>query len=499
MTVRIHDFQIFLHNIQTRMPFRYGIAEMTVVPHLFLQINCEVDGQKFNGLSADNLIPKWFTKNPETSYEGDLQDMLQIIRQAGEIAIQVGSAESVFDLWLQVYQDQQTWASDNKYPPLLWNLGVSLIERALIHAYCTAKEITFSEAIQRNDLGIRLSDIHSVLEDYVPSDLLPEHPSREIVIRHTIGLSDAISEAELKENERLNDGLPQSLEANISAYGIRYFKIKINGVVDQDAERLCRIGAVLRECGVGDYFFTLDGNEQYQSVEEFKWFWEQISNETSCSPHMARLLFVEQPFHRQYALNEETRKDLIAWDSRPLIIIDESDAELDSMQIALGSGYAGTSHKNCKGVFKSVANASLLAYLREQEPHRKLILSGEDLANIGPVALLQDLTVMSVLGIQNVERNGHHYFPGLSIFPVDVQKYALSEYPDLYHQPGYFPTLNINDGKITIDSLLKAPFGLNNDFSPENWFKSDALWNFESLHFYNRKELRWKESLQKKI
>ena len=34
-------------------------------------------------------------------------------------------------------------------------------------------------------------------------------------------------------------------------------------------------------------------------------------------------------------------------------------------------------------------------------------MSGEDLANVGPVALLNDLAVMSVLGVEDVERNGH--------------------------------------------------------------------------------------------
>ncbi len=64
MTVRVNNFRIFLHNIQTRMPFRYGIAEMTAVPHLFFQVECEVDGQEIHGIAADNLIPKWFTKDP---------------------------------------------------------------------------------------------------------------------------------------------------------------------------------------------------------------------------------------------------------------------------------------------------------------------------------------------------------------------------------------------------------------------------------------------------
>jgi len=481
MTIRVIDFQIFLHNIQTRMPFRYGIAEMTAVPHLFLQVECEVDGQKSYGVAADNLIPKWFTKDPETRYEDDLKDMLRVIRQAGEFSDQAGSAASVFDLWNRLYREQRTWAVERWYPPLLWNFGVSLVERAMIDAYCRAKGVTFPEAIAGNALGIRLQDIHPELDGYSPAELLPKHLLKEINVRHTIGLSDAIFEDEISPQDQLNDGLPQSLEANIRTYGVRYFKIKINGDADQDAERLCRIDAVLRECGVDDYYFTLDGNEQYRSVAGFRAFWERIANETSCSPHLARLLFVEQPFHRQIALSEETRDDLLAWEDRPLIIIDESDAELDSMRTALKSGYAGTSHKNCKGIFKSIANACLLAVLKEKESHRSLVLSGEDLANIGPVALLQDLTVMSVLGIKNVERNGHHYFPGLGVFPADVQKLTLAEHPDLYHQPRRFPTLRIQKGKTDIASLLQAPFGFNARFAPEQWFQIENSWNFESL------------------
>jgi hypothetical protein len=352
----------------------------------------------------------------------------------------------------------------------------------MIDAYCRVKGITFATAIRENILGIRLQNIHPALQGYVPAGFIPSKPLQKIQIRHTVGLSDAIAETDIAPDQHLNDGLPQSLEANIRAYGVKYFKIKINGDAVQDVERLCSIDAVLKNCGVNDYFFSLDGNEQYQSVAEFRVFWQRITNETTCSPHMARLLFVEQPFHRRVALSEETRKDLTAWDDRPLMIIDESDAQIESMQTALDSGYAGTSHKNCKGIFKSVANACWLTYIQEQEPHRKLILSGEDLANLGPVALLQDLTVMSVLGVKHVERNGHHYFAGLNAFPEEVQQQVLTSHSDLYHQPAEFATLKIRNGRIDITSLLRSPFGYKNEFSPEHWFQPESTWNFESLH-----------------
>jgi hypothetical protein len=481
MTIRVHRSQAFLHNIQTRMPFRYGIAEMTAVPHLFLQLTCEIDGQQAFGVAADNLIPKWFTKDPHTSYENDLQDMRAVIQKAGEFAVQAGSVSCIFELWKFVYQAQRAWASEPGYPPLLWNFGVSLVERALIDVFCRVKGITFVEALRENTLGVNLKDIHPELVDYAPAELLPKHPLREINIRHTIGLSDVIAEDEILPEQRLNDGLPQSLEANIRTYGIRYFKIKVSGNVDVDAERLCRIDSAFEKCGVNNYYFTLDGNEQYKNVLEFRAFWEQITHESACSPYMERLLFVEQPFHRQVALSDETIRDLLSWNARPLMIIDESDAEIKSMRTALESGYAGTSHKNCKGIFKSVANACLLTYMRKLEPNRKFILSGEDLANVGPVALLQDLIVMSVLGIKHVERNGHHYFAGLKAFPVEVQQQLLYSHQDLYHQPTDFPTLKISNGSINIASLLQSPFGLKSELLPELWFQPEDSWKFESL------------------
>ena len=52
-------------------------------------------------------------------------------------------------------------------------------------------------------------------------------------------------------------------------------------------------------------------------------------------------------------------------------------------------------------------------------------MSGEDLVNIGPVALLQDLAVSATLGVTSIERNGHHYFAGLSAFPSSVGRQML--------------------------------------------------------------------------
>ena len=481
MSIRVRQFQLYLHNIQTRMPFRYGIAEMTAVPHLILKVDCEIDGEMVTGFSADSLIPKWFTKDPETAYRDDLADMLAVIKQAGAFAHQAGEAVSAFALWREVYRLQEAWAGEKGYPSLLWNFGVSLVERAVIDALCRVKEVSFAEAVDSNLLGIQLGEIHPELAGSRPGEWLPDEPLDVIDIRHTVGLGDYLADEDIPLDERLDDGLPQSLEANITHYGLRYFKIKIKGDVDQDSDRLCQIDQLLKKHGVEDYRFTLDGNEQYKTVSEFRRFWEKITSDSGCSPHMAQLLFVEQPFHRTVALNERTRKDLLAWEGRPLMIIDESDSEIGSMRTALESGYAGTSHKNCKGVFKSIANACLLEYLRQQNGGRQYVLSGEDLANVGPAALLQDLAVMAALGITHVERNGHHYFAGLSMFPESVQQHVLFQHPALYHKEGSYAALKISHGRIEVKSLHQVGLGHLGALEADDWFQPLEQWHFDSL------------------
>ena len=126
-----------------------------------------------------------------------------------------------------------------------------------------------------------------------------------------------------------------------------------------------------------------------------------------------RILVVEQPVHRDRALSDDAGAVLRAWPERPPLIIDESDGAVGDLPRALALGYAGTSHKNCKGIVKGVANACLLENRRRRG--QRVVLTGEDLCNLGPVALLQDLAMMALLNVKHVERNRHHYYRKLSI------------------------------------------------------------------------------------
>ena len=95
------------------------------------------------------------------------------------------------------------------------------------------------------------------------------------------------------------------------------------------------------------------------------------------------------------------------------------------------------------------------------------MLTGEDLCNLGPVALLQDLAMMALLGIEHVERNGHHYYRGLSMWPQEWQDPVLAAHGDLYarHALG-FACLQVGEGRLRLDSVNNAPFGVAPLFDP---------------------------------
>src|SRR6266498_2687922 len=107
----VSPFEFFVLHTRTRFPFRYGIASMTEVPHLFVRARVTVDGKSSLGLTAEGLPPKWFTKNPATTFEQDLPEMLQVISHAAKLAERIAqSSVSFFDFWRELYRQQSNWA-----------------------------------------------------------------------------------------------------------------------------------------------------------------------------------------------------------------------------------------------------------------------------------------------------------------------------------------------------------------------------------------------------
>lgn len=459
--IRVLAAHLFRADLQTRMPFKYGIATMTHVPHVFLRVTFEIDGRTQDGIAADHLPPKWFTKDAARDPADEIAEMIRVIKQAVHNAESI-AAPTVFGFWRELYAQQTSWAVANQLPPLLAHFGTSLVERSALDAFARSRSMPLHQLLRDGALGIELGAIHPELAGSVAKDWLPAEPLPKVFARHTVGLADPLTASDVAPDAKLDDGLPQTLEDCIRFYGLRHFKVKIDGRPEADQQRLDRLASLFAQHAPTDYACSLDGNESFHSITAFREYWRELTARPSLKEFMRHLLFVEQPFHRSVALEPAFGALARDWSDRPPIIIDESDAELGSLPTALRLGYAGTSHKNCKGIFKGIANACRLRQLRHEQPRGQWMMSGEDLSNIGPVALLQDLAVQSLLGIASVERNGHHYFAGVSFWPKEWQAALLERHGDLYkHGERGWPQLDVSDGELVLGSVNAAPFGVS--------------------------------------
>lgn len=476
MKIALKSTRLGLRNSTTRLPFRYGSACLTRCPQAVLAATIEADGRVQQGYSGDCLPPGWFDKSPDKDFARQIDDMLAAIelgQQAfGELLSQPGE---LFPAWLAAGETVHRQAAERGLTPLLASFGTSMVERAILDAMARHASVSFAAAVRENLYGIDSGRFHSRLAGNAPRDWLPAEPVRSIYLRHTIGLADPLTAAEIPSEERLHDGFPQALEEYIEHSGIRYFKIKVSNGLDHDVARLKTIAALIEKHRGPDYRVTLDGNEQYKTAAQF----DELMDTLRATPELEMLLentlVIEQPLARQIALDAAHTsgiRELGRW--RP-VIIDESDGELESYQQAIELGYRGVSSKNCKGPIKSLLNAGLTWALNNRGTAPNYVMTGEDQCSVGIIPTQADLCLVATLGLEHVERNGHHYHPGLTYLPEAQRRAALAAHGDFYAEQHGIISPHPEGGKLNIGSLQCVGFGfaVEPDFdsmeSPEEW------------------------------
>jgi hypothetical protein len=453
---RIASIAAHVTHVATRIPFRYGIAEMTQAPHVVVELRVESPEGSADGWASEHLAPKWFTKNPNSAFEDDIRDMVAVIEHAVGVAQGRGAA-TPFDLWWQLQAAQQAWGDREGIPGLLSGLGSAIVERALVDAVCRLLGVPFADALRSGALGFDAGRIHPELESQSLHDAFPANTATTIAVRHTVGLSDPLTDDEVMDAPA--DDLPVSLDTIIARYGVTHFKVKTAGDAERDVPRLRRILELTAAHGV-DPWFTIDGNESMTTADHLLDWGGALLADPALSPVLReRLIAVEQPFHRSIALGVDVGSALRAFELP--VIIDESDDAVGTIRAAMDLGYAGGTYKGCKGVFRGLANAALV---RHRGGTSRTVLTAEDLSTLPPLTVPQDLAVAHVCGLTHIERNGHHYFGRLAPLDPRVEDKAVAAHPDVYErQSDGRVRLKIVDGAIQLDTVLAAPFG----FAPD--------------------------------
>ncbi len=470
MRVRILNTSFAVTDCHTRLPFRFGMNTMTWAPTLTARVELEGEGGKAIGHSADLLVPKWFEKDPAKSLQQDVEGLMQSATAAARVA-QTERLESVFELWWRTYKERVHGQPLDASDRLLRGFGVALVERAVMDAACRLAQVSFFDALKQDLFRIQPALVYPELCDWSLAESLPDQPRRTIAVRHTVGLLDDLRVSDIDPAQRIEDGLPQALEEDIQAYGLQWFKLKLCGDREVDLPRTLAFGEVLKEHARPDARFTVDGNEQFADLDLLVTFLKDLARQPGGSWLVERLLYIEQPLPRAVSLDSAAKSGLAALAEIAPVILDEADHGIEAFPRALELGYGGVSIKNCKGVFRALLNRGLCE-------KRGAFQSGEDLTNLGVLALQQDLCTMAALGLGHVERNGHHYFRGLDHLSRSEANSAQEHHPGLWTQADGGHRLKIEEGRLDLTSLPGVGFGYSNTI---DWESRTPLedWTFQ--------------------
>ena len=451
MRLRIRDVAFAVSDCSTRLPFRFGISTMTWAPTLTARVELESEAGSAVGFSADLLVPKWFEKDPSKSIEEDVRGLMASA-QAAAACYRAAPEATAFDLWHGVYASRVLARPFDAPDRLLRGFGVALVERAMLDALCRAAGVSFFAALEQDLPGVRpevlFPELGADQRGWSLAADLPDAPADSVALRHTVGLVDELRSDEVAV--RIDDGRPEALEEDIEAYGLSWFKLKLCGDAAIDLPRCLDFAEVVRAKATPDWRVTVDGNEQFASAAGLADFVEELARRDA--DLVARLELIEQPLARTRSFEESERGGLARLAEHAPVILDEADHGPEALVRALDLGYGGVSMKNCKGVLRALCARGLCAA-------RGAVQSAEDLTNLGVLALHQDLATVAALGIGHVERNGHHYFPGLEHLPAGEAASALAEHPDLWTDQGRGPELRIEDGRLHLSSLQRPGYG----------------------------------------
>jgi hypothetical protein len=436
--LKLRDIAFFERPVCFARPFRFGAITINATPQLFVRAEIEVEGRGTAvGAGAELLVPKWFDKRPDRSPAQTVDDLRRSLAIARGLYLAQSGFTTAFGLHAACIGDQVAACAKESIPPLAAAYGPAEIDKAILDALLRATGASFFGGMAGNIAGLDARLAPDLADADIAAFLKARKPLPRVAIRHTVGLDDAI------------EGEGGLADAHENA-GARYFKLKLSGNPQGDAARLARIGEALDGLGRGCKV-TLDANEQYADIAALRALMDRLDLDSALRPIASRLLYVEQPMPRNV-----TRQSPLGSLAARKFIVDEADDSYDAFPAARALGYRGISSKSCKGLYKSIVNATRAA--KWSAGGEEFFVTSEDLTCQAGLAVQQDLALGAFIGIAHAERNGHHYVDGFGEAPAAEAQAFATAHPDLYADAGQGIRLSVHDGDLLTGSLDVAGF-----------------------------------------
>ena len=408
---RVDELEISFTDFRYRAPYKFGGREVDKVT--MLNVRCRVssrDGKSATGAAAMSMGNVWAF--PALPYDTTLAAMKTLAGRIAGITRGYRDYAHPLDVNHDLEPEYLKAAAEvsremnlaTPVPKLCVLVTASPIDAALHDAFGrlhgrNAFSVCGKEFV-RSDLAHYLNQEFrgEYLDQYVA-----RHAAPRVRMYHSVGASDALEEADIKQ--RVDDGLPETLEQWIAYSGVTAIKIKLNGAdLDWDVDRVAGIDRVTTRAqarrGFRDWIYSLDFNERCPNVQYLLDFEHRIQEKAAGA--FARVQYIEQPTARDLAANRQNTM-FEAAKLRP-VVIDESLTGLDTLLLAREMGYTGVALKACKG-----QSGTLLMAAAAQK--YKMFRCVQDLTCPG-AALVHSVGIAAhIPGTSALEANAREYVP----------------------------------------------------------------------------------------
>jgi hypothetical protein len=396
-----------------------------------VRVLASIDGAAWVGLACD-----WGLPGP-----GGAEAALSAARAAGAaFSDHVGCTP--FAIWRDVHGALAGAGPEDGPERAARAFGVALVERALLDAACRAAAVSLRAALRADLFGFQPWTVHPELRGWDAAASLPAAPPARVRARHAVHLSDALRAADVPAAERIDDGLPGSLEGWIERGGLTSFEIELGGDPRADARRLFDVAALLAGRPVEEV--VLDARGAYADPAELARVLDALATTPDGEALCARLLCIKDPLPRARVLDPALTPQLRAF---PLpVVLDAPEAGGRGFE----QGYLGLAARSAHGVFHTLLARGLCAA-------RGGFQLFCDRAAVPLLPLHQDLALAAVLGCEHAERGGHRRFRGLEHLGELERAVALAHHPELYAAGGDGVFLHIEGGALDVSHVDSEP------------------------------------------
>lgn len=411
--IRLLEVRSRTERIAYRAPIKFGGRVVTDAVLFDVGVTAETrDGRRAEGAGSMPMGNVWAWPSGHVTAEETLTAMIRLaealVVEAGDAKLCGHPLEVCHALAASHDEIATTIAAELKLaepiPRLAQLVSASPLEAAIHDAFGKALGANSYDLLGPDyvsaDLGIYLNN--EFAGEYLDRYTL-RRPKPQMPLYHLVGALDPLTEADVQE--RLDDGLPETLAEWITADGLTHLKIKLGGDdLEWDVNRVVGVEQVAAETqqarGCSAWQYSLDFNERCADVQYVLDFLDQLRRR---SPEaLDRVQYIEQPTHRDLKSNPENRMHRAA--AIKPVVIDESLVDFESLLLAREMGYSGVALKACKG-------------------HSEALLMGAAAQKYGLFLCVQDLTcpgasflhsaslAARIPGVAAIEGNGRQYCP----------------------------------------------------------------------------------------